>query len=182
MNDKPIVRQCVYVPWYRFVMCTIDSCKNYTEALPCRCLAIDRKQPEGTKIISDEELRYYKFNGQSISTRLVSMKRKAAINRVKSVLILREYIQHIQKTYGVAGQQAVFQHKELRDREANFPLKIKMLGFQNWMWEYLVDSKVYDSFKKSKDGDCQDIVIADLLGFNEQRWAQFVSQLQGILF
>lgn len=175
------VKQCVYNDWYKFYECTITTCKNHTLALNSRCLAVDRKAPEGMKVISDEELRLYKFCGEKITTRGVSAKRKEATDRVKNILLLREFILHIEREFRVGGEQPVFTLKALLKRESVYPLKLKELAFENWMWEHLLDLATFNSFKKQKrvvDGDA--LTIRDLLGMKEQKWALFTQRVSKV--
>lgn len=138
------MKSCPYRREYVFKQCQIKSCSNYNEITPSNCLKLDRVRPEGAKIISDAEINLYKFGGQ-ISTRLVQMKRKSAIARVKRMLVLNSFLTHIKEKYG-AAPHGVFINRLLKKLEQRYPLRIKELGWENWMWEYLLDEEEWERF------------------------------------
>ncbi len=170
------VNQCVYVEWYQFKTCTIRTCKNFTDITKSKCLAIDRVQPAGTKVITDAELHMYKFPGAKVSTRLVSMKRKRAVLRVKSVLILRKFIDFLTDKH---QETKIRKHSNryVARAETVFPLKIKQLGFQNWMWPYLVSEQEYKEFTTSCQGECSEFALHDLLHMTDLKFRVLVQSL-----
>jgi hypothetical protein len=170
------VNTCVYVPQFKFHTCTIKTCKNYTDVTATHCLAIDRVQPLGNKIISDAELHMFKFNADGVTSRLVSLKRKKAIYRVKAILILNQFIEFIKSNYKSNG--LAFNGKSVEKAELSYPLKIRKLKFQNWMWEYLVDQKVYAKFTKQKEGECGLFKIYMLLNLTALKFKTLISQIQ----
>lgn len=171
----------MYVPWYEFKRCKISTCKNHTNALENGCLALGRVVPEGSKVISDEEIRLFKFAGKKVTTRLVSMKRKDAVDRVRAVLVLREFVKYIQQELHVSGTQPVFTYPILKKLEARFPLNLPALGFENWMWEHLLDANTLSEFKKEKGGgECAALGLKDLLILNDEKWALLQRKLAGV--
>ena len=177
------VNNCVYVPWYQFRHCNVTSCKNHSASVRHGCLAVGRKIPEGTKVISDEEIRLYKFPKRKVSTRLTSMKRKDATDRVRAVLVLREYLKYIREEFYVSGVQPHFTHPSLLKRENRKPLNLKYLGFENWMWEHVLDETTFRSFQRRKGGgECATIELREVLQFDEGKWALFKKKLSGIFF
>lgn len=170
------VNTCVYVPQFKFKTCTIRTCKNYTEVTSCKCLAIDRAQPVGNKAISDSELHLFKFGSDGVTGRLVSIKRKKAVFRVKAILILYSYIEYIKNNYKPSGK--VFQGKAIDKAEISYPLKIRKLEFQNWMWEYLVDAKVYAKFTGKKEGECSTFKVNMLINMTALKFKNLLAQIQ----
>lgn len=181
-NQGEAVHQCAFVPWFQFKQCQVTTCKNHTTALESGCIAVGRVVPEGTKVISDEEIKFFKFHSKKISTRLVSTKRKEATDRVRAVLVLREFIKYIVLNHHVPGEQPVFTYSILKNREKRYPLKIKQLGFENWMWEHILDEATFAAFKRSRGGECSSLRLQDLLALDDAKWSQFQKKLAGIFF
>lgn len=156
---------CVYNRWYKFHKCCITTCKNYTERTAHHCLAVDRVQPTGTKIISDSELHYYKFHADGISTKYVSIKRKEATERVVAILTLRSFIEYIDTNYRQKQQRLSLttSNPSLLKREGLYPLRIAKLQFKPWMWQYIADPKVFKKFKQGKSGAILDVALCELL-------------------
>ena len=170
------INQCVYVHWYKFKQCRIKTCKNYTSITSTHCLTIDRVQPAGVKIITDAELHMYKFPADNISTRLVSLKRKKALTRVKSVLILRQFIAYLYGKY--AQEEAKDVHTKYTERaEKAFPLKIQKLGFRRWMWHHLVSAQEYKEFTRGREGECTLFALHDLLHMTDMKFKALCQSL-----
>lgn len=146
--DALKIQSCPYVDWYKFLRCRVTTCKNYNRVTECRCLAIDRIRPEGNKVISDSEINLYRFQSRE-NTRNVQVKRKRAIRRVKSILVLREFLQFIRNEYKTGG---VWSSKTTKKLQGRYPLRISQVGWENWMWEFFLDSKVWDAFCVTKGG------------------------------
>lgn len=155
---------CIYVEWYKFKVCEIKTCKNHSNITPTRCMAIDRRQPSGNKVISDAELHYYKFE-PSVSTRLVSYQRKTCVERVKKILVLYEFIQYLNKNH--KGIQ--YEHKRFTYLQNRYPLKVKKLGFKPWMWEFMT-TEVFNSFLETKEGECEKFTLYQLLNLSESKF------------
>lgn len=134
-------------------------------------MEVDRKRPEGTKVISDAELNLYKMGGRGISTRLVQIHRKSATQSVKAILILKEYIDYIERNF---DDGCVFDKAELLQLEKEYPLKIKRLGWRNWMWEYILDEKLWGKFAEAKGGECKDFSIHQLLSISLARFEKLL--------
>jgi len=166
-KSKMLPNQCAYVDWYRFNQCSIKTCKFYTVETKTHCLAIDREAPSGTKFISDAEIHLFKFKQDKISTRLVSMRRKAAVERVKAILILDEFISFIRKNHLPIK---IKKNKQLKQIKKEYPFKIKELNFKSWMWRYVVSESEYAKFVKSKkEGDCKEFTLHQILGYTKEQ-------------
>jgi hypothetical protein len=170
------VNSCIYVEGFKFYECTIRTCKNYTEVTKHKCLAIDRVQPIGNKIISDAELHLYKFSGVKVSTRLVSIKRKKAIMRVKAILILNSLVEYIRENY--KPKEKSYSGKMVEKLEEEYPLRIRKLQFQNWMWPYLTSKKVYKKFVKKKGGEVSQFPVHALLNLTRMKYETLIKQLK----
>lgn len=168
------VSTCPYLGWYRFKKCGIKTCKNFSARTQSGCLALDRESPTGNKIISDAELHLFKFSEDNVSTRLVSLKRKKAINRVKCILALRGFIEHLQTEYGdSSATRRAFSDPMLQEAEGSYPLKVKRVGFENWMWPFLVSKREYKLFAQRGRGEASTFTIQDLLDVS-------LSKLEGL--
>ncbi len=167
--------ECPIVPWYKMVQCDISTCKNFTSETEHRCLEIDRRKPEGTKQFSDAELNLYKFRHKKISTRLVQIHRKNAVQSVKAILILHHFITWIEESYKPGAR---FNHPDMKALEREYPLKVKRLGWRNWMWEYLLDEAVWNKFVKRSEGECASFNIYQLLGIKLGRYEELLQHFQ----
>lgn len=165
-------RQCPYVSWFRFKTCTIKTCKNFTDKTASKCLAIDREAPTGNKVISDAEIHLFKFHNDNVSTRLVSMRRKKAVDRVKCILALHGFIEHLKAKYTGEERKGWFIHPLLTETRAKYPLKIKRLGFENWMWPFIVSKREYKLFANHGRGECAEFGIHELLAVEQQELEQ----------
>lgn len=167
--------ECPLVPWYKHHECDIRTCKNYTTETEHHCLELDRRKPEGTKQFSDAELNLYKFRSRKISTRLVQIHRKNAVQAVKAILILHKFIEWLADNY---KEGATFDHPDMQLLEKESPLKIKRLGWKNWMWEYILDDKVWIKFSGKADGECKEFEIHQLLGIKLGRFEELLHHFQ----
>lgn len=178
-GDAPVERKvytCVYVDNYKFHECTIKSCKNFTDVTRSKCLAIDRVQPVGNKIISDAELHLYKFGKEKVSTRLISIKRKKAITRVKAILILHSFIEYIRDNH--RPKKRAYEGKLIEKLELDYPLKVRKLQFYNWMWPYLTSKKVWKKFTTKKGGECAAFKVHMLLNLTRMKYETLIKQLK----
>ena len=175
--DRPI-HSCIYVENFQFHECTIRSCKNHTDVTTSKCLAIDRVQPVGNKIYSDAELHLYKFSDKKASTRLISIKRKKAIMRVKGILILHAFLEYIRDNHK-AKRVEPYSNKLIEKMEASYPLKIRKLQFENWMWPYLTSKKVWRKFATHKGGECEEFKVFMLLNLTRMKYDNLIKQLKG---
>lgn len=175
--------RCPYQQWYVFKKCTIKSCKNWSPKTATSCLAIDREQPTGSKAISDSEIHLFKFAHEGISTRMVSMRRKRAVTRVKCILTLKAFFDFIKTNYNGVDRHLVFRDELLQTKELDYPLKVKRLRFENWMWPMIVDEECYTRFKRmSLDGELNEFGLAELLSVSEQGLSdlkEILTRIQG---
>ena len=168
--DNGEINTCTYIEWYRFKRCVITSCKNHSIKTQTGCLAIDREAPTGNKAISDAELHLFKFSADNVSTRLVSMKRKKAITRVKGILALHGFIEYLRTKFsGTSCVRMSFEREELVSLESVYPLKIKRLGFENWMWPLIVSKREYKLFANRGRGEATSFEVHDLLEIEKGR-------------
>ena len=170
------LHRCVYVEGYQFYECVVKTCKNFTAVTKTKCLAVDRVQPVGNKIISDAELHLYKFSDAKVSTRLVSIKRKKAVNRVKAILILNAFLEFIRENYKPG--EKTYSGKMVEKLELDYPLRIRKLQFYNWMWPYLTSKKVYKKFVKKKGGECATFKVHMLLNLTRMKYETLIKQLK----
>jgi hypothetical protein len=174
------VKICPYVETYKFNVCGITTCKNHTIKTESNCLELDRVKSIGNKIISDSELNLYKFTSKKVSTRLVSMKRKEAVDRVKCLLILRELLEYIIKNYGDEEETLpLVTGKYIRLKQTTYPLKIRKLRFKNWMWYRITDPEVYQNFiKHQPGGDCKNYSVEQLLHITELKYTKLLKEIE----
>ena len=172
------VQTCVYVPAFKFKKCDIRSCKNWSEVTKASCLAIDRAQPVGNKIISDAEIHLFKFDKAGVTGRLVAAKRKRAVSRVKSILTLHAYINWIRAKFKPT-EPKFYRGKYIERAELEYPLKVSRVGFKNWMWPHLVDTDVYKQFLGKKEGDCTEIELHHMLDMTDLKFSVLAEQVKG---
>ena len=166
---------CPIVPWYRMRFCEIKTCKNFTCETKHHCLELDRKKPEGTKQFSDAELNLYKFKERKISTRLVQMYRKNAVQDVKAILILHKFIMWIDENF---QPRTVVRLAEFAKLERSHPLRIKRLGWKSWMWRYLLNEEVWNRFVQLMGGECATFSVHQLLGIKLDRYTDLISSFK----
>ena len=158
---------CLYVEWYKFHKCEIRTCKNFTSITRTSCLALDRVNPSGVRAITDAELHMYKYPEAKVSTRLIALKRKAAVDRVKAMLVLRELIEFIREKNHVG--QSVETPATIK-LESLYPLKVKKLKFESWMWPHIVSTKTYEEFLSRQSGECSQIYLHQLLNITAMKF------------
>lgn len=172
---KDKIYQCVYEKWYRFRTCEVKTCKNHTTRTESGCLAIDRTIPDGNKMISDSELHYYKFTGTKVSTRIIALKRKKAIQRIKNLITLYKFVEYINSSCRPTIEfRGVFLQNKLR----KYPFSVKKLEFRNWMLEYVVDDIVFQKFLKRYDGECSAYRLHSVLGMTEIKFVKFREEVE----
>ena len=167
--------RCPYIDWFEFEQqCPIKTCKNNTLMTPSGCIELDRVRPAGAKYISDAELNYYKgVKTASRTDRCISMKRKEAVENVKSILVLWHFLMYIQEKYGKHEKfcSAVVT-PTMVELEKEYPLNIQDLHFKNWMWHYLLNEEVLEEFKKT----CIiEVTIGSLLGIPQTKADNLIS-------
>lgn len=179
--DESLVSTCPNVEWFKFVTCTISSCKNYTEETKRKCLALDRVRPSGAKFISDHELHLYKLRAQNISSRSVQVKRMKATNRIRAILVMKKYIEFI-KHHNALKEKGVFTLPLIQLAEKKTWLRSKKLGWQNWMWEYFLDASTWEKFQRKhkhdlfNDAEQNPIELHNLLGMKRLNFDKLCSQ------
>lgn len=166
---------CPVVPWYRFKECEISTCKNFTKETKHRCLELDRKKPAGTKQFSDSELNLFKFKDRKISTRLVQMHRKNAVQNVKSILILHKFIVWLDENFTTRSRHP---RPELKELEKIYPLRVKRLGWKNWMWGYILQPEVWNRFVEKMGGECATFSVHQLLCIKLDQYEDVVSKFK----
>jgi len=159
---------CPLIEWYKFYKCDITTCKNFTRETKHRCLELDRKKPEGVNQFSESELNLYKYKHKQISTRLVQVHRKNAIQSVKRILVLHRFVVWISENFKPSGSP--FTYQSMRKLEQAYPLKIKRIGFKNWMWEYVLDEDVWSTFTCRYAGESRSFNVHQLLEIKLERF------------
>lgn len=163
------INSCVYNDNYKFAKCGVVRCKNYNTVTPTNCLALDRVRPDGSKVISDDEIRLYKFTGVKISTRTVSTMRKRYVARVLNMLALAEFIKYIRTNKKKPASEESIPSALCRKIEVRYPLKHVELEFESWMWKHLMDEslwKAFNMYKGSGFGN-KDVSLPSMLCVNE---------------
>lgn len=158
-------KTCPVVEWYKFHACDITTCKNYTSETQHHCIELDRKRPIGAKQFSDAELNFYKFKKRGVSTRLVQIYRKEAIDRVKHIVILQKFIEYLIENRKAEGS---FTNSLVLRAEKRYPLRIKRLGWKNWMWQHLIVDQTFETFKTNAGGECVGVSVHQLLSITEE--------------
>lgn len=169
--------RCLYTQWFLFYECTVRTCKNFSEAVPSRCLNIDRTAPSSGKTISDAEIHIYKFSPK-VSPRYVAIRRKRACARITSALVLKEYIPWLVEHK--APTQFEFKGMWLNKIAARAPLKIKLLRFESWMWPFIVDKNVYKEFLCDKfiEGTASLLEMHEVLAVSPAVFKKLVRDVQ----
>jgi hypothetical protein len=170
------IRACVYIDWYKFRRCDVRTCKNFTSATSSRCLAIDRVQPIGNKIISDAELHMFKYPKAGVSTRLISLRRKKAVQRVKAILVLHEFVSYINQTK--RPDDRYWSGKLVERLELDYPLRIMKLGYMNWMLPHLTSVDLYEQFATKMKGECLSFKIHHLLDITEMKFQALLKSIE----
>lgn len=156
------LNSCPLNPEYLFDACCIRTCKNHTSVTKRRCIELDRVKPEGNKVITDSEIRFYKYPNVSITTRNVSKKRKEAVENVKNLIILYYFIQSL-KSKAPLEARSIKRRKKL---ESKYPLNIEELEFKPYMWEYLND----ENLSKFMEGKNEPVNIQTLLNISPKTY------------
>lgn len=155
------------------MQCTVKTCKNYTEQTDRHCIALDRVRPEGAKVISDAEIHFYKLKDAGISSRLVQIKRKKAVDKIKCLLILYKFVSYLKLNKEPGG---VFNTPSIIEAEKSYPFKLRKLGWENWMWEYLLDSKTWEVFLQDATGDCKEYNLQQIVSIKPGKFERLVAE------
>ena len=125
-------------------------------------------------MISDAEINLYRLDSKE-NTRHVQVRRKRAIRKVKSILILREFVEFIRTNHTEGG---VWTGTNVHKLEASYPLRLTKLGWKNWMWEYFLDAEVWDKFcSTTKGGECSEFGLHTLLSTKLETIAALYKEL-----
>ena len=133
---------CPELEDYKFEKrCSVKTCSMYTEKTARRCMAMDVKFSPG-RVISDKEIRYYKFQDKPLKD--VTAIRKLAIRRVEAILALDAFVQRLEDR-GRRVSVAVMPEKvktafvkALRSR----PARMKLLNMRKEMLPLVFDTAV----------------------------------------
>lgn len=168
------VNNCPLVDWYKFKVCKLYTCKNYTKVTRRRCLELDRVKPK-TKSYTDAELHLYKYKEDNVTTRLVGIRRKKAIDRVKSVLVLKRWLELL-VTYPVVKVTLTPQQEKQQNK---FPLNIKKLGWDPNYWHYMTE-KDFNNFIKisNKEAECNLLTLKDVLQITDRKYKTLIKEVQ----
>ena len=164
------INQCTLVDWYRFKgRCEVKTCKFFTDKLNSGCLAIERKDTYGKKLLTDRELRYYKF-GNDLPINAVSAHRKKMLINVKKVIALYYYIQYIQNNCQI---QQIECDENMANLLTKFPLKLKKINVSPVLLANMLIESNFESYRKSvkleEDFKLNDLFLIPLKKWNDLR-------------
>jgi hypothetical protein len=108
-----------------------------------------------------------------LSTRSIQVKRQNATTRVKSIILLKKYIELIQHKFG-KYEHGFFNLSLIKRAEETTWLKAKKLGWKNWMWEYFLDVNLWNEFKRINEAT--ELGLHNLLGMKLIRFEKLVKQ------
>jgi hypothetical protein len=136
------VKECPIEPAYLFkTNCTIETCKYYAVSVDSHCLSLAGIM-EGERSLTDAELLLYKYPKTNMSEKDVSALRRKATDRVRAVVSLYACLVHI-KEYCDKVEDFAYSDKGIVSELAKKnPLSIIKLGFEPWMFVYLLDDSV----------------------------------------
>ncbi len=161
------LHECIYLENYRFYECSVKTCKNWSAEVKTRCLGIDRINPIGNKHISDSEILIYKLKDTNVQLRMVSLRRKEAVDSIKCMYILDKFIGWIvDNGEPIKGYQP---KPSMLECEKRYPLKVKLLKFESWMWYYMTEL-VYTEFTNRVGGETVDYSMKDLLDLSAPQY------------
>jgi hypothetical protein len=142
------IKQCPLNDNYLFkTQCRINTCKFFSPTTANRCLGMDIVFSAEDKPVSDAELLRYKFPDKELTVKDVTLLRKKAVDRVKSLIVLHRLIHEIsEKCDEGQGMNYVRGRSNIVDRVLDSePLSLPMLDFQPWMLCFLFDEKFVTS-------------------------------------
>lgn len=96
----------------------------------------------------------------------MSIKRKKAIDRVKGILVLNEYIAHLKATVPESERIVIDIPRRIYEKlEVMFPLKVRKLEFRRWMLRHLFDVKQYKEFiaDNKRSDELEEIELHDIM-------------------
>lgn len=160
------IHHCPLVEWYRYSSkCQIITCKFNTDVLDSGCIAIERIDTNGKKLLTDRELRYYKFNND-ITVQEVTQHRKKVMIRVKRIIALHYYVDHI---FTYIDQKDYILPPECEELLTKAPFKLKRLNINNKVLGNMFILNNFTSFKNKVKLD-EDFQIWDLFFMTQKRW------------
>jgi hypothetical protein len=164
-----MTNQCPLVEWYKYKnKCTIATCKFNTQALASGCIAIERLDTNGKKLLTDRELCYYKFNN-SISVVEVTQHRKKVMQRVKRILTLHYYVQYIHTNVKLVEYKVPKICLKLLRKP---PFKLAKLNINEITLCNMLNVNNFNAFKQSMKLD-SDFHIWDVFFMTQKKWEAF---------
>jgi len=162
------VSKCVLVEWYQFKgQCPIKRCKFNTSKLKTGCLALERRDTAGKKLLTDRELRYYKFDNET-HVNNISTHRKKVLANTKRIITLYYYIQYILNNCKIQQIECGPNAEKLLHE---FPLKLKKLNMTSTLLANMLIESNFEQYKKSARPE-EDYKIYDLLLIPHKKWVQ----------
>lgn len=140
--------QCpAYTDYYFRTHCKVTTCAMYTDKTKRKCLTLDTRFASD-KVMSDTELRHYKR--PDLTTKDITVLRKRTVNRAHAVIALRSFVVAI-KDFNPrpinfnAMPNGVLKIVERMLKSKAF--RIKPLGLEVWMIQYVFDKNVTDTIQ-----------------------------------
>lgn len=156
------------VEWFEFTKkCSIHSCKFNTDRLETGCLAIERKDTLGKKLLTDRELCYYKFNND-IPLQSVTALRKHALCKTKKIISLYYYVQFVQNQTHLLQIEPTIEATKLLTK---FPVRLKKLNITPVLLANLLIESNFEKFKTKKSID-ESYKMNDLFLIHSSKWSQ----------
>jgi hypothetical protein len=166
------VKECPAEPTYRFkTNCTISSCKYHSTVTESHCLAL-ASLLEGERALTDAELLLYKYPKSNMSEKDVSVLRRKATDRVRAVVSLYACLVYIRE---YCNKVEVFTYSDnslVSELVKKQPLSILKLGFEPWMFVYLIDSAILTSICGPK------FQLRIALSLNPREYQTLLSEVQ----
>jgi hypothetical protein len=166
-NQTLPINSCRYLENYQFKSCVLKKCKLWSEVVPSKCIAVHRTEVLGDKVFSDQELHYYKLASLGLKSRMVSIKRKTAVDRVKCIYILERFLEWITATY---EPDKNFRSKKIQDfvgRKKPLTSRALTKPFESWMWKHVPEYRVW---LKSQAGECSEFTLEQVLWLSRPVW------------
>jgi hypothetical protein len=124
-------------------------------------------------VISDAEIHLYKLSDLNLKPRIVQIKRKKFVDRVKCIVILYEFIEFLRLNKESGG---VFSTPLLLAAEKEYPFRIPRIGWENWMWEYLLDKQVWEEFLKNASTEYKEYPLSQIIGMKPTKLAKLMEE------
>jgi hypothetical protein len=158
--------QCLLVETFTFKgQCPITTCKFNTNKLETGCIGLERRDTYGKKLLTDRELRFYKFDSD-VSIVTVAAHRKRVLYNVKRIITLYYYVHYIQNSCKLLQIALTDGEAKLLTR---FPMRLKKMHITETLLANMLLESNFALFKKSLKLDVG-IRQADIMFISDKRW------------